>query len=387
LSLTSRPYVVDNQEVQHGEALRYLLADTPVKHPLAVGTGYVTLDGLDVLAEQVDEGREVRLLLGAAPNPGLDAEQPAQRFADQLAALRGERDFSRFPPSRAAARLARVDGFLARDNVKVRRYTSKFLHGKAYLLGDASDARSALVSSANLTGPGMWRNLELGLADYNPPVVAPAISWFDRLWEAASEYKTDLRELLFPTVPTVSPEDIYLRALLELYGAELFEAETPGQAEEHVPLAEFQRDGYLRARQIIARHGGVIYADGVGTGKTAIGLALIEEYALRQGVHALVIAPAQLRSMWQRAIDRARLPAQVISYHELVADEQVADPSRQNVDRHLNVAKDSYRLVVVDEAHALRNADNTWYRAATRLLGGQPKHGALLTATPINNTL
>jgi len=385
--LTSRPDVVDNQQTHHGEALRYLLADTPIKHALAVGTGYVTLDGLHLLAETVDTDRPVRLLLGAAPRPGLDADPPAQRFADQLAALRGDRDFSRFPPSRAAVRLALVDEFLARDAVEVRRYTSKFLHGKAYLLGDTLDPRAALVSSANLTGPGMWSNLELGLADYNPPVVGPAIAWFDRLWEAATEYKPDLRALLFPAVPTVGPEDVYLRALLELYGEELFGTDIPERSGDHVALADFQRAGYDRARQIIARHGGVIYADGVGTGKTAVGLALIEEYALRQGVHALVIVPAQLRTMWEKAIDKARLPAQVVSYHELTADEQVADPGRDNVGRHLNVTKDSYRLVVVDEAHALRSADNTWYRAATRLLGGRPKHVALLTATPINNTL
>ncbi len=43
--------------------------------------------------------------------------------------------------------------------------------------------------------------------------------------------------------------------------------------------------------------------------------------------------------------------------------------------------------MVVDEAHAFRNAGNTWYRAMTRLLGGARKDVALLTATPINNTL
>ena len=387
MRLSSRPFVVDNQQVCHGEALRYLLTDTPAHHALSVGTGYVNLDGLHLLADNVSCDRAVRLLLGAVPRPGLEAEPPTQRFADQLAALREERDFSRFPPSRAMARLAQVDDFLARNNVQVRRYTTQFLHGKAYLLGDAADGRAALVSSANLTSPGMWTNRELGLADYNPPVVGATISWFDRLWDNATEYKADLRALLFPRPPFVTPEDIYLRALLELYGDELFNTEVPQPPDQHIHLAEFQRDGYLRARQIIARWGGVLYADGVGTGKTAVGLALIEEYALRQGVHALVVTPAQLRRMWQRVIDQARLPAQVVSYQELANDEQLADPDQHNVHRNLNVAKNSYRLVVVDEAHALRNADNTWYRAMSRLLGGQPKDVALLTATPIHNSL
>ena len=55
--------------------------------------------------------------------------------------------------------------------------------------------------------------------------------------------------------------------------------------------------------------------------------------------------------------------------------------------RLLSTDKDAYRLVIVDEAHALRNEDTTWYRAMERLLGGARKEVVLLTATPINNGL
>jgi superfamily II DNA or RNA helicase len=385
--LSSRPFLVDNDQVAHAEALAYLLADTAEHHPLAVATGYVNLAGLRVLAATASDGRSTRLLLGAAPSPGLDAELPLSRFSDQLAALRGERDFSRFPPSRAAAALAEVDAYLGRDDVEVRRYTLTFLHGKAYLLGTVADARAALVSSANLTGSGMRINRELGLVEYQPTVAGEAVKWFGRLWADAVPYKEELRALLFPAPSIVTPEDVYLRTLLELYGDELFDtSEPPPAADSHVVLASFQRDGYERARAILERHHGVVYADGVGTGKTEVGLALIEEYALRQGRHALVVAPAQLRRMWQRRISETRLPAQVVSFQELTADEQLADRDRSS-GRRLDVAKDSYRLVVVDEAHALRNADNTWYRAMTRLLGGERKDVVLLTATPINNGL
>lgn len=387
MPLTARPSVADNETVQHADAIRYLLADTPVQHALSVASGYVNLGGLHLLAVTVQPGRSARLLLGAAPAPGLDAELPLTRFSDQLAALRGERDFARFPPSRAAARLAEVDDFLTRSDVEVRRYTSEFLHGKAYLLGDAVDGRAALVSSANLTSAGMYANRELGLLDYNPPVVGQTIAWFDRLWARATPYKDELRALLFPAPASITPEDVYLRALLELYGEELFETEMPRPLEEaRIVLADFQQQGYERARQKLERYSGVLYADGVGTGKTEIGLALIEEYAIRQGQHALVVAPAQLREMWQRRIAQARLPAQVVSYQQLASDEQLADVDRPSR-RELHNTKDSYRLVVVDEAHALRNADNTWYRAMSRLLGGEPKHVVLLTATPVNNGL
>ena len=102
--------------------------------------------------------------------------------------------------------------------------------------------------------------------------------------------------------------------------------------------------------------------------------------------HALVVCSAQLKREWEGHIARARLPAQVISFQELASDEQLA-PRARRPQRRLAVGKDAYRLVIVDEAHALRNEDTTWYRAMERLLGGQRKDAVLLTATPVNNGL
>ena len=137
---------------------------------------------------------------------------------------------------------------------------------------------------------------------------------------------------------------------------------------------------------IARRHNGVIYADGVGTGKTEIGLAFIEERTKEDGVYALVVTPAQLKKRWEERIRREKLSAHVISFQELASDEQLV-PDGPNQRRVLDIGKDSYRLVLVDEAHALRNEDTTWYRAMERLLGGTAKQLILLTATPINNGL
>jgi superfamily II DNA or RNA helicase len=385
--MPSRPYLLENlsDDTTHGTALTYLVSDLSNAHPLAVATGYVNLGGLHHLAQIVSDGRKTRLLLGAAPDPALGAQFPVERFDLALTLLSHERNLSRFPPSRAAAQLAGIDQWLDDPNIEVRRYLTRFLHGKAYLFGTVEDGRAALVTSANLTGAGLFRNLELGWVHYDPPVAEAALKWFDHLWEQAAEYKEELRSLLFPDVGLVDPQTVYLRALLELYGEELA-SPLPPIAISAVSLASFQREGYERARAILARHHGVIYADGVGTGKTEIGLAFIEEYALKRGHHALVVAPAQLVTNWEERIDQARLPAQVISYQQLASDEQLA-PGATYRARHLHNARDSYRLVVVDEGHALRNPDTTWHRAMERLLGGERKDLVLLTATPINNGL
>jgi superfamily II DNA or RNA helicase len=385
--VNSRPYLLDNRsaDTRHGAALAYLMADFDVRHGLSIATGYVNLAGLHHLATLAD-GRSIRLLLGAAPDPGLGAQlPPIDRFSLQLDRLRGERDFSRFPPSRAARQLVAVEQWIQRPEVEVRRYAREFLHGKAYLFGDMTDARAALVTSANLTGAGMERNLELGLANYDVPVARDALTWFDDLWAQAPAFEDDLRELLFPDPGTIEPATVYLRALLELHSPEPDDPLRPSRP-TGLELAPFQRDGYERARVIARTHGGVIYADGVGTGKTEIGLAFIEERTKEDGVFALVITPAQLVRRWRERIDQTKLPAQVISFQELASDEQLMPDARVR-HRHLNNAKDSYRLIIVDEAHALRNEDTTWYRAMERLLGGTPKQVVLLTATPINNGL
>ena len=384
--MTGRPSLLDNLQPEsgHGDGLVYLANDLDDRHDLLVATGYVNLGGLHHLADSVNEERTTRLLIGAAPGATLGAEFPSTLFERTLLALRKERDLSRFPKSRALKSLLGIRDWLERPNVQVRRYIKKFLHGKAYLFGDREDARAALVTSANLTAAGMWQNLELGLVHYHPEVAKRAVDWFDALWDDSRDYKDDLYELLFPDVGLLDPRTVYLRALLELFEDELEQDETHPQA---VNLAPFQEDGFRRALSIVNRHRGVVYADGVGTGKTEIGMAFVEEYAVRRGQHALVVVPAQLVEQWKSRLDQTRLPAQVISYHGFASDEQLANPDVVSRRRVLSNDKDAYRLVIFDEAHALRNPGTTWYGAMSRLLGGQEKDLLLLTATPINNGL
>jgi superfamily II DNA or RNA helicase len=381
-----RPDILDNlpEGRSHADGLAYLAADIPGEHGVSVATGYVNLGGLHQLATLIDEGRGFRLLIGALPEQGLGEAPPLLSFEQRMRVLAGERDLSRFPPSRAAERLQAIDAWLARPEVEVKRFLARFLHGKAYLFGSIDDPRAALVTSANLTNAGLLHNLELGLVDYNVAPSRAALEWFQTLWDDAAPFEDELRELLFPMIDMVDAETVYLRALLELYGEEL--STDGGSPVTRVSLTSFGRDGYERARRILARHQGVVYADGVGTGKTEIGLAFIEEYGLEQGRQALVVCPAQLRDMWETRIARARLPGEVLSFNELASDEQLA-PGASNPRRHLKADKDAYRLVVVDEAHAFRSDDTTWYRAMERLLGGERKDVVLLTATPVNNGL
>ena len=122
-----------------------------------------------------------------------------------VASLRRQRDFSAFPAARRAV-LERVTGFVESNDVDVRRYVSRFLHGKAYIVGELNDdgvaggPGAALVSSANLTQGGLVGNLELGMVHYQPNVVEMALGWYERLWDEAQDFKDDLLELLRPSL-------------------------------------------------------------------------------------------------------------------------------------------------------------------------------------------
>lgn len=387
---THGPYeLVDNGDYgTHEQALAWLA--THYAGPLHVATGYVSLEGLEALA-RIGEApeRRVRMLIGATPEllAGPVEETVAGRFERSVAALRRQRDFSAFPSARRAI-LERVTRFFESEHVETRRYIQRFLHGKAYVLGELDESGhpfqpgAALVSSANLTRGGLTANLELGMVHYQPNVVGMSLVWHRRMWDDARDFREELLESLRPPSLVSDPQTVFLRALLELYEPE---ADAPVQASELQTLTAFQQDGFTRAKQILDRYGGVLYADGVGMGKTEVGLQFIREYTRDQGQHVLVISPAQLRdNLWEQRLIEANLPGTVVSYQQLAQDRQLNPGGAQEV---LRVDKDVYRLVVVDEAHAYRNLDNTWYAALDRLMGGSPKKVLLLTATPVNNTL
>jgi len=90
-----------------------------------------------------------------------------------------------------------------------------------------------------------------------------------------------------------------------------------------------------------------------------------------------------IHPQWTIALLTSQRRVSQVSYQELAQDQQLSRGS-QCV---LPVNKDVYRLVVIDEAHAYRNADNTWYATLDRLMGGTSKKLLLLTATPVNNSL
>lgn len=167
-----------------------------------------------------------------------------------------------------------------------------------------------------------------------------------------------------------------------------------------VDLNPHQVDAALFAfRSPLSR--GAILADEVGLGKTIEAGIIISQLWAEKKRRILVIAPASLRKQWSRELaEKFFTPSLILeakSFREL--SRRVADPF-QPVNqvvicsyqfaraRAAEVTATPWDLVVIDEAHRLRNVykkDNKIARALRDAVRGRPK--VLLTATPLQNSL
>lgn len=364
-------------------------------YELAIASAYFNLGGYRLMADELDYPRKVRLLLGAEPEPALrprrldEPASPARASATQLrkALESHDRDLAQsrdllgftFDSDRNARRLVE---WLRCGRVEVRRLTDRFLHGKAWMT--ITDHHEGVVAgSSNFTYAGLARNIELNLGQYQPQVVCEVSEWYDQLWDNAEPF--DLAALYDARFEAHPPQLIYLRMLWERYGAEV-EAEADDTTGGTIHLTTFQRDGLWRARRILAERHGVLIADEVGLGKTYLAGKLIEQAAIERRQRVLVIAPATLRDgPWRKFASDFNLPMELRSFDDLIADRRLNPDATGTV---LDQDPDDYALIVIDEAHNVRNPATYRAEAIRRLLAGRyRKDLVMLTATPVNNSL
>ena len=69
-------------------------------------------------------------------------------------------------------------------------------------------------------------------------------------------------------------------------------------------LDEYQREGYHSLLKIVKKHSGSFLCDGVGLGKTFIGLMLIERLIEYDRKRVALFVPKSIRKTWERELNQ-----------------------------------------------------------------------------------
>lgn len=143
------------------------------------------------------------------------------------------------------------------------------------------------------------------------------------------------------------------------------------------------------ARKVVHEMGGrAILADEVGLGKTIEAGLVLKEYIVRGlAKRVLILVPASLVLQWVRELNQkfgipavAQKKEHTWGYDVVVAS---IDTAKRDPHREIVLGTD-YDLIIIDEAHKLKNKKTTNYQFANLL---RKKYCLLLTATPIQNDL
>ena len=399
----SELFIVDNSD-ELWKVVKYLRDWCPHSKGIDIATGYFEIGSLLALDGEWQKVDNIRILMGdevskrtkAAFNAGLS--QIEARLDASLEAEKEKNDFLTGVPAVVAA--------IRAGKIQCRVYRKDKFHAKCYLTHgrEVIIGSFGLVGSSNFTYPGITENIELNVQIPGAPV-AVLQEWYEQHWNDAEDISPEILRVIERHVREYPPFEIYARSLQEYCrGHEL----TAGQWEESGPpsgsrmygvLDQYQKDGYQRLMQIARRHGGAFLCDGVGLGKTFIGLMIIERLIMQEGKRVALFVPKTARvDVWERAI-RRYLPHVGSGDYSSLAIYNHTDLGRGgDYPERLAKIKDLADAFVIDEAHHFRNLGRSGEKA-----GGDPsryyrmhdlidgprgtKEVFLLTATPINNSL
>jgi len=280
--------------------------------------------------------------------------------------------------------------------LECRVYRKDKFHAKAYITHARLDVvgSSALVGSSNFTVPGLTQNIELNVQITGTPV-AVLQEWYEERWEEAEGVSTEILKTIERHTRDYHPFDVYARSM-QLYfsGHEATATEWEKNTSRLYPvLAKYQRDGYGALLKRGSKYGGAFLCDGVGLGKTFIGLMLIERFVQYENKNVALFVPKSAKSpVWERELGK-RLPDVFKGFSRLKIFSHT-DLMRDKMQEELHQVAAQADVIIIDEAHHFRNT-------GTRGEGGvkrksrywhlydlaEGKEIYLLTATPINNSL
>jgi hypothetical protein len=389
----SELFIVDNSN-EDWKVQRYLHEWCQISKGIDIATGYFEIGSLLALKDEWQKVDHIRILMGdevslrtkKAFADGLG--QALGRLDGSLEAEKVKNDFLTGVP-------AIVEGIRS-GKILCRVYRKDKFHAKAYITHARMDVvgSSALVGSSNFTFPGLVENIELNVQITGGPVKVLQ-EWYEEHWDQAEDVTAEILKAIERHTRDFSPFEVYARALHEFFRQhELTEEEwLQNVSRIHPILDQYQRDGFHELLEISNKYKGAFLCDGVGLGKTFIGLMLIEYLVERKRQRVALFVPKAARNpVWEMKL-RRYLPHLFGEFSNLVIYNHTDLLRKGDYPKRLERIREMADVILVDEAHHFRNTGvrgdeygrKSHYWQLFDLCEG--KQVFLLTATPINNSL
>ena len=287
--------------------------------------------------------------------------------------------------------LADVRSAIQRGKIVVRVYERAKFHAKLNIMQaeKTSPVNFSTVGSSNFTIPGLTQNVELNTFITDHTHVNKLREWYEERWEEGSEVQAELIHEIERHLKEYPPFTVYAKALQAYFEGREKPADEWEENESVIyrTLSQYQKDGYHAALKIADNWNGALICDGVGSGKTYIGLMILER-ALRENKRVLLITPKSVaESVWNSQVKdklQSKYGRFLRENYDLKLHTDLGRKGGINKD-DLAYFREHKDVIIIDEAHHFRNASAK--RGKLLMDIAKDKKLYLLTATPINNSL
>lgn len=388
-------YIVDNSNEQQS-VKEYLIDWCKVSKQMDIATGYLEIGGFLALDTHWQRLDKIRIILGNEMTKRTKdvvdnvVKSMLSRLNDSINIEHEKNEFLVGIPA--------ILNAMKSGKIECKVFDKNKFHAKAYITYFRDEYKEkfiqsmnvpfgyALVGSSNFTKAGLTQNIELNVQVKSD--VEQLQRWFDKHWEEGDDITTAVLKVIENHVKEFSPYDVYMRSIYEFFKSS---EKTVSEWEQYDSiiyrgLSQYQRDGYNSMIEIANRYSGAFLCDGVGLGKTFVGLMLIERFVKKERKNVVLIVPASARvSVWEATIKKyipeileGFYPFKIINHTDLLLEKN------ENL---MNQIQEQAEIVVIDEAHHFRNRSSNRYRKLFNMMeAGHKKQIFMLTATPINNS-
>ena len=274
------PFIVDNRETDVTDKVQgYLTKWCEVSRQFDIATGYFDVGALTRLDGEWQKLEKIRILMGKdvtkktketlvtaiSEHLAFSFDEEKEKYSNEF--LRGVPD---------------IIEAIRSGKIECRVFSPKKFHAKMYITHSRFDIVNpvALVGSSNFTVAGISKNIELNVRIEDSGRVAELQEWFEHFWEHddTKPISEEVLEVMEHQAREYEPFLLYGKSLEEYFR----DKETVGPAVWHENksvmwpiLDKYQQDGYQAMLEISNRWGGSLLCDGVGLGKTFVGLCLL----------------------------------------------------------------------------------------------------------------